>query len=31
MADLIARALSAQPDRVLGLVTGCTMESVYEQ
>jgi glucosamine-6-phosphate deaminase len=30
-ADLIARALSARPDLVLGLATGCTMESVYDQ
>ena len=31
VADLIARALSAKPDLVLGLATGCTMESVYDQ
>jgi glucosamine-6-phosphate deaminase len=30
-ADLIARALSAKPDLGLGLATGCTMESVYDQ
>jgi glucosamine-6-phosphate deaminase len=30
-ADLIARALSARPNLVLGLATGCTMESVYDQ
>jgi len=30
-ADLIAQALSAKPDLVLGLATGCTMESVYDQ
>jgi glucosamine-6-phosphate deaminase len=30
-ADLIARALSAKPDLVLGLATGCTMESVYDR
>jgi glucosamine-6-phosphate deaminase len=29
--DHIARALSAKPDLVLGLATGCTMESVYDQ
>lgn len=28
--DLIAQALSAKPDLVLGLATGCTMESVYD-
>jgi len=28
--DFIARALSAKPDLVLGLATGCTMESVYD-
>lgn len=31
VAGLIALALSAKPDLVLGLATGCTMESVYEQ
>jgi glucosamine-6-phosphate deaminase len=31
VADLITRALSAKPDLVLGLATGCTMESVYDQ
>jgi glucosamine-6-phosphate deaminase len=31
VADLIARALSAKPDLVLGLATGCTMEPVYDQ
>jgi len=30
-AGLIARALSAKPDLRLGLATGCTMESVYDQ
>jgi glucosamine-6-phosphate deaminase len=30
-ADLIARALSAKPDLVLGLATGCTMEPVYDR
>jgi glucosamine-6-phosphate deaminase len=30
-ADLIAQALSAKPDLVLGLATGCTMEPVYER
>jgi glucosamine-6-phosphate deaminase len=30
-ADLIARALSAKPGLVLGLATGCTMESVYDR
>ncbi len=30
-AGLIAGALSAKPDLVLGLATGCTMESVYER
>ena len=30
-ADFIARAMSAKPDAVLGLATGCTMESVYDQ
>ena len=30
-ADLIARTLSAKPDLVLGLATGCTVESVYER
>jgi glucosamine-6-phosphate deaminase len=30
-ADLIARAVSGKPDLVLGLATGCTMESVYDQ
>src|SRR5471030_103413 len=30
-AELIARALSAKPDLALGLATGCTMESVYDQ
>ena len=30
-ADLIAQALSDKPDLVLGLATGCTMESVYDQ
>ena len=29
-AGLIAGSLSAKPDLVLGLATGCTMESVYE-
>jgi glucosamine-6-phosphate deaminase len=29
-AEIIAQALSAQPDLVLGLATGCTMESVYD-
>ena len=29
--DFIARALSAKPDLVLGLATGCTMESVYDR
>ena len=31
VADLIARALSAKPDLVLGLATGFTMESVYDR
>src|SRR5277367_3474303 len=31
VADLIARALSTKPDLGLGLATGCTMESVYDQ
>jgi glucosamine-6-phosphate deaminase len=31
VADLIARALSAKPDLVLGLATGCTMELVYDR
>ena len=31
VADFIARALSAKPDLVLGLATGCTMEPVYER
>jgi glucosamine-6-phosphate deaminase len=31
VADFIARALSAKPDLVLGLATGCTMESVYDR
>ena len=31
VADFIARALSAKPDVVLGLATGCTMESVYDR
>jgi glucosamine-6-phosphate deaminase len=30
-ADFIAQALSAKPDLVLGLATGCTMEPVYER
>ncbi len=30
-ADLISRALSSKPDLRLGLATGCTMESVYDQ
>jgi len=30
VAEIIAQALSAQPDLVLGLATGCTMESVYD-
>lgn len=30
-ADFIARALSAKPDLVLGLATGCTMEAVYDR
>ena len=30
-ADQVARALAAKPDLVLGLATGCTMESVYDQ
>jgi glucosamine-6-phosphate deaminase len=29
-ADLIAKALVAKPDLVLGLATGCTMEPVYD-
>ncbi len=29
-ADVIARALVAKPDLVLGLATGCTMESLYD-
>ena len=31
VADFIARALCAKPDAVLGLATGCTMESVYDR
>lgn len=30
-ADLIAQALVAKPDLVLGLATGCTMEAVYDR
>jgi glucosamine-6-phosphate deaminase len=30
-ADFIARALTAKPDLVLGLATGCTMDAVYDQ
>jgi len=30
-ADLVARALADKPDLRLGLATGCTMESVYDQ
>ena len=30
VANIIAQALCAKPDLVLGLATGCTMESVYE-
>src|SRR5271166_4849186 len=30
-SGLIAKALFAKPDLVLGLATGCTMESVYDQ
>ena len=30
-ADVVARALSTKPDLVLGLATGCTMESVYDR
>jgi len=29
-ADLIAQALTAKPELVLGLATGCTMEPVYD-
>ena len=31
VADFIAQALAVQPDLVLGLATGCTMESVYDE
>jgi glucosamine-6-phosphate deaminase len=31
VADFVALALSAKPDLVLGLATGCTMESVYDR
>jgi glucosamine-6-phosphate deaminase len=30
VADFIAEALTAHPDSVLGLATGCTMEPVYD-
>jgi glucosamine-6-phosphate deaminase len=30
-SDLVAEALGARPDLVLGLATGCTMEPVYDQ
>lgn len=30
-ADQVARTLAAKPDLVLGLATGCTMESVYDR
>jgi|SRR5450631_2734683 glucosamine-6-phosphate deaminase len=31
VVETITQALSAQPDLVLGLATGCTMEPVYDQ